>query len=360
MASTGFRRSVRQVHLWLGITLGALWALQGLSGALLVFHRELERGFGVQGSAGALAPLDRLVAAAPGVTIKRLSVRDRAGDVLLLDGERAGKRVRLLIAAASGRPLGPAREGGWRLVYQFHEMLLLGDGGKLLTGASGLVLASSAIFGLLLAWPRRGGWRAAFAAGRWRTAPQRWHGLHRAIGLIAGFGLVLSAPAGAWLALGKQLRPAVVSLGMIEAPPPAPARGDDRPPITPGQVWGIGQREFPGARLVRLTFPSARSWAYQLRLDQPGEPRGWSGTTLVVVGAGDGRLLYRYDALHAGIGNRIADAAYALHSGELAGLGGRLAVLTLGLALPFFYLSGLALWWRRRPRVREGLLQPAE
>lgn len=37
------KRLYRNCHLWLGLILGGIWALQGLTGALLVFHREADR-----------------------------------------------------------------------------------------------------------------------------------------------------------------------------------------------------------------------------------------------------------------------------------------------------------------------------
>ncbi|CAA9536468.1 MAG: hypothetical protein AVDCRST_MAG91-3426, partial [uncultured Sphingomonadaceae bacterium] len=35
------RRVLVQLHLWLGLVVGGVWALQGLTGAMLVFHREV-------------------------------------------------------------------------------------------------------------------------------------------------------------------------------------------------------------------------------------------------------------------------------------------------------------------------------
>ena len=37
------RKALFQLHLWLGLVVGLAWALQGLTGASLVFHREMDR-----------------------------------------------------------------------------------------------------------------------------------------------------------------------------------------------------------------------------------------------------------------------------------------------------------------------------
>lgn len=37
------RRMLARAHLWLGLTVGLIWALPGLTGAFLVLHREVKR-----------------------------------------------------------------------------------------------------------------------------------------------------------------------------------------------------------------------------------------------------------------------------------------------------------------------------
>ena len=59
------RRAMIAVHLWLGLILGGLWALQGLTGSVLVFHREIERLAGPVVGVGPPASLDRIAALQP-------------------------------------------------------------------------------------------------------------------------------------------------------------------------------------------------------------------------------------------------------------------------------------------------------
>jgi uncharacterized iron-regulated membrane protein len=136
------RRLFVRLHLWLGLTLGLVWALQGLTGAALVFHRELDR-WGVEATAGPMAPVGRLIAAAEahaGAPIKMLSVADAQGGVLLAAYEGADGRERTArLDAATARVLDDrAGHAGWRWVYALHEELLLHDRGATLIGVSGL------------------------------------------------------------------------------------------------------------------------------------------------------------------------------------------------------------------------------
>lgn len=345
------RRFLVTLHLWLGLTIGLVWALQGLTGALLVFHRELDRPAATV-SAGPMAPIETILAraeAAAGAPVTMLNVADGGGDLLHASYTRAdGSRRVLRIEAASGRVLADRdADAGWRWLYELHEDLRLHDSGSTLIGISGLVLLSAALTGLWLGWPRRGSWRAAFRPGQWRTARQRLYGWHRMAGLLVTLALVIVPLSGAAMAFSGSLRPWLARHAGFEQPPKAPPGLPPRR-IAPETAVAIAQARFPDAGFVRLTLPSEKSPVYFVRLLRPGEVRAWSGTTSVTIDPADGRLLHAYDALSAPVANRLYDAAFSLHNGEVAGPVGRLLVLLAGLALPALYVTGLLAWAKKR------------
>lgn len=345
------RRLLVRLHLWLGLTLGAVWALQGLTGAALVFHRELDR-WGVEAAAGPMAPMDRLVAAAEaraGAPIRMLGVADARGGVLnaaYRDADGRDRTVRL--EAATARVLDDrAGDTGWRWVYLLHEELLLHDRGALLIGLSGLLLASMSLTGLWIGWPKRRAWRAALDPRPWRGRRAALWGWHRLSGLLVAAALIVVPLSGAAMALRPSLWPLLERATSFRPPykpqGPLPARI-----VSPGVAWATARRVFPDGRFVRLTTPSATHPAYHVRLLRPGELRAWSGTSGVTVDAGTGRPLARYDAPAAPWPNRLYDAAFPIHNGEASGLAGRLLVMLAGLALPALYVTGVLSWLRKR------------
>ncbi len=348
------RRFLARVHLWLGLTLGLAWALQGLTGAALVFHREIER-WGVEAASGPMAPMDRLVAAAEaraGEPIRMLGVADARGDVLLAGYRTVDGRDRTArLDAATARVIDDrSGDEGWRWVYMLHEELLLHERGAALIGLSGLLLASMALTGLWLGWPRRRGWRVALSPSQWRGARARLYGWHRLSGLLVAAALVVIPLAGAMMALRPSLLPLLERTTSFR-PPYKPRGVLPERMVAPDAVWWAARRMFPDGRFVRLTMPTAASPVYVVRLLRPGEIRAWSGTSSVTVDAGDGRVLATYDALTAPWPNQLYDAAFSVHNGEAAGLAGRLLIMAGGISLPALYVTGVLAWARKR-RVR--------
>lgn len=353
-----FKRALVQIHLWLGLVLGAVWAFQGLTGALLVFHRELDRS-SLGEVKGPSLPLDELMASATRATrLRPESIGLYYPDPSLLGvtfAEPDGSKRSVLVSVADGAviaerartPASPAKGNFWRWIYNLHHGLLMGERGHTLLGASGLVLLVMASSGVYLAWPRKGHWRAAFAANRWRTRLQQWFGWHRCAGLLVATALVILATSGALMDFGKPLRSwAERYAGFVPPYKPAP---DPVPALQVGAQAALNRAlaRFPQAAFTSLVLPSENAPVYQVRLRQPGEWRQWSGTSVVVINPGDGRVLAAYDASTAPLANRVLESAFAVHSGEVAGPPGRVLTFAAGLALPVLYLTGLAAWLRK-------------
>lgn len=328
------RRLLVQAHLWLGLIVGALWALQGLTGSALVFHREIDRLFLAPAAAGPILPIDELLAraqAAAGAPIDRIGIADARGDLMSAAySDAAGTHRALLLDATSGdvvalredEPRTPLSGSASRWVYTLHEALLMGDRGETLVGVSGLLLLSATITGLWLGW-------------------------HRLVGLLAGFAFLVTVPAGAWMIFQGNLRPTVAKTVPFRLPY-KPAPGPVEPRIDPGQALAAARANFPEARFVRLTLPTPKVPAYTVRLRQEGETRAWSGVTAVAIDPATGRTLDIYDPLAAPAANRAADAAFSAHNGELAGLPGRVLIFMAGLALPTLWVTGVLAWARKR------------
>jgi uncharacterized iron-regulated membrane protein len=362
------RRKIVQFHLWLGVVIGLLWAISGLTGALLVFAKEADRLAGAYGSGGPPASLDDVVRnatqAADGAFIERLLVKDGHHELInALYADREGAKRIVVVDAGTAKPLevtpwepgSPFAGALYRWLYMFHMTYLTGHNGMVLVGITGLVLVSALVTGLWIAWPRRGAWSSVFSFRRWRKREHRLYGWHRATGLVAGFLLIGFALTGSYMALPEEpVKQLVARFAAYEPIHAAKASHHKTPMPASSAVIGlqhalqIVQRLYPGSPWVRIWLPTQEYPFYTIRVRQRGEVRAWLGTTTVAIEAASGRIAGVYDPVKAPAANKMFDGIFSFHNGELGGTAGRVLAMLLGLTLPVLYVTGLWAWWRKR------------
>lgn len=338
--------------------LAALWAVQGLTGAALVFHDELDEllnpHFTSERCTGNATVADVAAAAqrtAGGSRVERIAAgKDERCIYSVRVRSTAGATLEVIVHAADASVLGVrswqgdfTRAGLPRLIYTYHRDMLLGRNGMNLLGISGMFLLATLLLGARVGWPRKQSWRAALRIP-WRAPAQAsLYAMHRSTGLVAGVFLLMSAITGIYLVWSTPVRVAVSQVVPHSMTP------DMRSAEPTGNWLGIdaalarARAEFPQARLAVITPPNATNGVYAVRFRQPGEIRRVAGTTEVVIDAHSGAVLHRHDAIHQPTSNHVIDALFPLHTGELGGLITRIATALVGLALAGLCATGV---WR--------------
>lgn len=354
------KRFLRSAHRYLGITFAALWLMQGLTGALLVFHWELDDW----SVAGPDSPLDvaalshalgSYAARYPGHSVSAIYTSggepgrfdvvldrpDGRNDILRVDGK--GTVLRLRPGNYDWLHIGP-----YQIATYLHQTLFAGIAGQWLLGASGFVLLLNLAAGLQLAWPR-GSWRQVlWPAAAMRTPTGKLWALHRALGL--------------WLALPAML---VVALGVCLAfrgpigqvigdPSPGPQLAAavaiplGRRPVTTAEAIDTAFERYPASSLAAVILPTPKTPWYEVRVRQRGEWRRTDGLTTAYVSSHDGRLLGEYNAERGPLAKRTLDSLYALHTGMAGGVLMRCGAVLIGVWLTIMISLGLLLWSTRR------------
>ncbi len=323
----------KAVHRWLGLSLGTLTLVLGLSGALLATD-PVRQAWQAPAAAGDL-PLSTLVArVARSVAQPQELRRLPSGAIVVFSfaGDQAQARY---VDPADGRLLGAWQPSALpRWVKQLHRSLLLNDAGRWLAAVAALAMALLCSTALPLLLRRQGGWRQLAAPVRGSLA-QRLHVLAGRVllvvlGLTAFTALTLSASTLGLLELDSRVEPELVSL----------ATGQ---PDLPGEQLA-GLQGHTVRDLRTLTFPGADDPQDSWKLST-AQGQGW-------IDRYTGRMLAWQDATTA---QRVNDWATVLHTGEAAWPW----ALVLGLAgasVPLFWLSGLLIWWQARrqiPRIRD-------
>lgn len=329
----------RPIHRWLGLIVGALALVTGITGTVLAIDPLVSAW---QASpAPAELPVstlvERVAANIPGAEeIRRLP----SGDIVVFsfDGNHARADH---IDPASGQAVGDYHPSAlMRWFRNLHRSFLLGDAGRVAAAGVALAMPLLAISGLVLLQRRQGGWRHVFGRAR-GSLLQRLHViagqmLVALLSLSSITALVMSAYTFNWLSAEAAAEPDVVSTVSTNAVAAPPA-----------ELTLL--RQVPVRALRKLNFPAADdpedSW--RISTDQG---QGWidrySGQTLAWQ--------------EAGTAERLQGWAMVLHTGESA-WAWALVLAVGGASIPLFWVTGLLLWLQARrlqPRIKDNSALP--
>lgn len=354
------------LHRYLGLALGAMLLVSGLSGAWIVFGKSIDASLNpsllrVQPQAGR-APLEQVLAAArhgaPGLEAKTIFIPEQPDQALEI--WFSGTDLRAYVDPYSGALKG-TRHAGDSLngfLLDLHMHLLSGKTGEQVMGWIGLGALALCLAGLWLWWPRRGGFGKALAV-KWGASPYRvWRDLHKLAGAALCLFMLLGAGTGAALALHdvltEPLLRALTGEGTRRKPP------SSRPPAPASTAASLSamlqeaSRLHPDGRITRVGLPSRPDEAVLVRMRLSGEVHQY-GRTFLWFDRHDGALLRQDNALQANLATRVQNWFYPLHTGSYGGLATRWLQLVAGLAMATLSLSGAWLFyrgWRARTAAR--------
>ena len=354
-----------QVHLWLGLTLGVVGALLGVSGCILVYDHEIDAwlhparyAVGGSGNALALADYARIAERAVGEKARAGMIRlpDRTIGPVVVFVRGNGGFQRIYIDPADGDVLD--RADGRDLVawmHNFHESLMLREyRGRELVGVVGIAMLVSSLSGIYLWWPagrlRRDtfGFRRGFALHR---------NLHYTVGFWGALVLAMLSFTGIFLGFPEGGRIVVAAFGKVSPSPRGflSAAGEGGP-ISVDEAAGIARAQYPGSQVTSAGLPAGPRGVYRIGLRTDSDANARQGPSLFI----DPRtrdILHRVDPATRGAGDTFLVWQRILHEGSAGGEAGRLVTFLGGLMPPVLMVTGLLIWIRKR-RARRSVHVP--
>ncbi|WP_242417508.1 PepSY-associated TM helix domain-containing protein [Sphingomonas panni] len=359
------RVALRRVHLWLGLTLGLLFAVIGLTGSALVFYVGIDEGLHPPSRSDAAAPApgwgapvwDRALATG------RAAGFDPAGKWSFeatgeggaiparyyppsAPGIRHPPRLMVWFAPDGRRIVRVTPWGGYLMswLYELHMQLLAGEVGGQVVGWSGVAMLVLLATGMVAWWPR-GSWGKALAYKRSAVPIRRLHDLHKLTGVGAGLLLAIVTATGVILAL-----PVVKEALFGPAPaPPARGQGGSGPPVPLVRALAVARAAVPDARLVFVDAPGNANQPYRVRVQVPGDPHRRFPGSYVFVDQRSARVVAVQDMRSGGISSAINAWVRPLHDGSVGGMPVRILAVLVGIAPAMLFVTGL-LRWRIRTR----------
>lgn len=367
-SARSWRIWVRRVHLWLGLSLGLLFVVIGLTGSALVFYVGIDEALHPAARSDGRAPApdwsspvwDRALATGRAAGFDpagrwSFEVTGEGGAIPAryyppsAPGIAHPPRQMVWFAPDGGRIVRVAPWGGYLMswIYELHMQLLAGDMGLQIVGWSGVAMLFLLATGVIAWWPR-GSWAKAVAFKRDAIPIRRLHDLHKLTGLGSALLLLIVTATGVILAL-----PVVKAALLAPAPVPEPrSSGGTGTPISLHRALGVARAAMPDGRLVFIDVPGDDALPYRFRLQVSGDPHSRFPGSYVFVDRHTGGVVAVHDMRSGGIGTTINAWVRPLHDGSVGGLPVRILAVLIGLTPMALFLTGFLRWQHRKRRKR--------
>lgn len=357
-----------QVHRWIGLTVGLLFVLMGLTGSLLVFEHPLdawlnphvltvEEGTKRQSLENVLIMAEN---AYPGEAFKAIFADPPQGphDVWTIwfpkESEDASGLTQIHVNPYNGDITGRRVRGetflSWTLFL--HNKLLFGKVGHNIVGVAGILLMVSIFSGVILWWPLwKHSWRSAFAI---RGGRRLAFDLHKTIGIVSSVVLLVVAFTGVYMIFPYAIKPAVTTFSAETNPNKDQLKSkpiENAIPLNADQAIALAEKHFPDGHVTRIFLARGKEASYQVHIHRASEVGKHSTFSRVWIDKYSGDIVAEKDWEQRTTADAILAWNFPLHTGQAFGIVGQTIVCLIGLTPLALYITGLIHWWRR-PRVR--------
>lgn len=364
------RRFVRAAHLGLGLSVGALFVVLGISGSLLVFYQEIDAAVHpeIQVTGPAEAPgwhspvWDKALATVrrewpertgawrfeasgkPGPIAARY-VLPRTGP----HASHSGGFIMVWLTPDGSRVLREAPWGDYAMtwIYDLHMQLAAGPAWRDVIGWAGLVILVLLLTGLWAWWPK-GSWRKALRYKTGAPTVRTLRDIHKLAGLANLPLLLILVTTGVMLALPGTSNAFLAHMtGPVEKAPSPKSMPAERTQISIGQALVGAHRAMPQGRLAWIEAPGQPSGTFVVRVQQPGDPSYRFPHSYVFVDQFSGAIVGSQDSQRARASTVINNWLHPLHDASAGGIYLRSLATIAGLTPAIMFVTGL-LRWRRR------------
>jgi sulfite reductase (NADPH) flavoprotein alpha-component len=323
--------SWKAIHRWLGLSVGTLAVVLGITGAVLAID-PVQQAWQTPSAPDDLTVatlVDRVTRSVPGAE----EIRHLSSGAIVVFSFAGDQPQASYVDPADGLVVGAWQSSVLpRWVKNLHRSLLLGDAGR--WGAAGTALAMSVlcVSALVLLLRRMGGWRRLAVRVRGSLA-QRIHVVAGRVVLVvlcltSLTALTMSASTLGWVTLDTSADPEVLSV--VSGQPALP--GTQMAALQSLAVKDLRKLNFPDNTDPEDTWQVATAQGH-----------GW-------IDRYSGQMLAWHDTSFA---QQVYNLAKVLHTGESAWPWAVVLGL-VGASVLLFWLSGVVIWWQARrqaPRI---------
>jgi uncharacterized iron-regulated membrane protein len=261
-----------------------------------------------------------------------------------------------------GEVLGEIGEGGFfPIVLQIHRQLFVGTTGRIVVELTTCWTIVLLVTGMYLWWPRKraqvwGVWLPRVRGGMYRSLRD----LHAVIGVyLAAIAMTIACTGLIYTYFwGQAYGYAAVKTGAyrIYTDPPKSKSAADVPRMPLDEIARIAADRMPAAQLS-FQLPSTPDGAHVVFATRPIGP---TSDEVLILDHGTGEVLEHRGTWDFPVLGWWTTWNYPLHVGSVLGLPTKILWLLACLALMAMPVTGVWMWWQRRPKGTAGLPRKSE
>ncbi|MDX8127062.1 PepSY-associated TM helix domain-containing protein [Methylomonas sp. OY6] len=368
------------VHLWLGLTLGFLLSIYGITGSILVFHAEIDEWLNSElltvappSQTADYEPLAEIFAAARTVmpppakptfaTYPRNQQAAFQCSYALLISQNVVQNWQVYVDPYTARVTGKRlirNSDDWLpntfidLMFELHYALLIPseDISTVIVGVSAALLIISALSGLIVWWPLTGKWRQALTIKAKPGKVRFNYDLHKTSGFYTALVMVPVLFSGIYMVLPHNVVPVLELFSPVtyrygfQSKPPYP----NAPAIGMDEAVAIAFKQYPQGRPHWIYGAAEPTKTYTVCQDGVDAPGSILQRRCTVIDRYSGKILDLDDpSLPTATACEIfTHWQWPLHSGQAFGMTGRILVFITGLACPVLFVTGVIRWRQKR------------
>jgi uncharacterized iron-regulated membrane protein len=354
------------LHRYIGLTVGLILVIVGLTGSLLVFQKELDSIL-VKQQFEQVIPRSQTVS----LDVVTNNVTQAYANqpewkiaqyvfyydpdiyrVRLQNSEE--QQLEVFVNAYTGKILGDRlrNQSFFGRVYELHYALLAGSIGFVIVGIAGLLMCILTITGLIL-WS---GWRNLISGLKIKlnaSTKRKNYDIHQVVGIIALLGLTFTGFTGWIWNFYPQTEPAIYALTFTPQPPEVKSKVTGKASLLVSEIVQQASATIPESTLTSISVPTKPAEVFSVYLKQPQDAQYFANK--VDIDRYSGEVLQVINSKTAKLGDRILNAFVPMHYGTFGGLPTRILYVFVGLSPTILLMTGFVMYrLRRRPQsVRE-------
>ena len=345
------------IHRSIGVLLGLVLLVIGLTGSTLVFYREIDLAINphlmqVVPQGERLSPeeaLNTVRSAFPDMKLNTIILPRTAEGVYKVGlSSNSDELIDVFVNPYSGVILGSQQWGHTLMsfIYTIHNSLLVKEVGEQFVGVCGLLLLVLVVSGLAV-WP---GWRKP-SLGFWirRKAPDPLlaYDIHKVGGFLSAVFLLLIASTGAAMVFSSQFESVTYWLTHTPQPtPPVSTAVVNQAPLRLQEILQTADAALAEGQTTLVVLPHQPNDIFRVSKKLPQDTDVY-GHSQVYIDQYTGKVLQVDNALKALLPARISNALLSLHNGGYGGLRLRCLYVLIGLFPSALFITGFFMWSNR-------------